>query len=200
MKKKFISINNKEEYDKFLNKLSLYKSIFYFNTRFVVKNSLNDEMIDYIIKGLNLKNRKKRIEYIYDVSCKIIDDSVGKTNICGFKNGKCYVQRKLKDSNCNGCCRKCLYQTNKGCSSKNLSCKLYNCSEVKKRYKVIEFEDLKILRLLSLKNQFLIKSDYFIKREDFLKDLYTFTLTYAAIRIFFRLIRNSILFNLKSRK
>ena len=57
MKKKFISINNKEEYDKFLNKLSLYKSIFYFNTRFVVKNSLNDEMIDYIIKGLNFLSK-----------------------------------------------------------------------------------------------------------------------------------------------
>ena len=102
------------------------------------------------------------------------------------------MQRKLNNGKCNGCCRKCLYQTNKGCPTKNLACKLFNCSEVTSRYDVIKYDDLKLLKLLSLKNQFIIKSDYFSTREDVLKDLYAFTLTYSILRVISRNIRNFI--------
>ena len=57
----------------------------------------------------------------------------------------------------------CKYQTNHGCSTNNLACKLFNCSEVIKRYEVITYKDLKLLKVLSLKNQFIVKSDYFSK-------------------------------------
>ena len=88
-----------------------------------------------------------------------------------------------------------MYQTKSGCPTKNLACKLFNCSYVKSRYEVIKYEDIKLLRLLSLKNRFIIKSDYFSKREDVLKDLYAYTLSYSTIRIVYRLIKNFILFN-----
>lgn len=114
---------------------------------------------------------KKRITYIYDNSCKLVDDNTKNINICGFKNGKCYVQQRLKSVKCNGCCRMCIYQTKRGCPTKNLVCKLFNCSEVASRYDVIKYEDLKLLKLLSLKNRIIIESDYFSKREDVLKDL-----------------------------
>lgn len=192
MRSKTILINNYSDYNKFLKKLNIYKSILYYNTLFVVKNNTNDNMIDYIVNALNIKNRKKRITYIYDNSCKLIDDNNKNINICGFKDDKCYVQRKLKKEKCNGCCRKCLYQTNEGCPTKNLACKLFNCSEVTSRYAVIKYDDLKLLKLLSLKNQFIIKSDYFSTREDVLKDLYAYTLTYSTLRIVYRLFKNNV--------
>ena len=103
MRSKAILINNYSDYNKFLKKLNIYKSILYYNTIFVVKNNINDNMIDYIVNALNIKNRKKRITYIYDSSCKLIDDNTKNSNICGFKNGKCYVQRNLNNEKCNGC-------------------------------------------------------------------------------------------------
>ncbi len=199
MRSKTILINNSNDYNNFLSKINIYKSILYYNTLFVVKNNINDNMINYIINALNIKNRKTRITYIYDISCKLIDDNNKNINVCGFKNNKCYVQRKIKNGKCNGCCRKCLYQTKKGCSTKNLTCKLFNCSEVRKRYKVVEYSDLKLLKVLSLKNQIIIKSDYFSKREDVLKDLYSYTLTYSTLRIVYRLTKNFVKFNRKKK-
>ena len=192
MKSKIITINNCNDYNKFLKKINIYKSILYYNTLFEVKNNINERNIDYITNALNMKNRKKRIEYVYDQSCKLIDWKNKGINICGFENGKCWVQRKIKNGKCNGCCRKCIYQTSNGCSTKNLSCKLFNCTEVRSRYNVIRYNDLKLLRLLSKKNQIIIKSDYFSKREDVLKDLYSYSLIYSTFRIFYRLIRNYI--------
>ena len=192
MKSKIIIINNYNDYNKFLKRINIYKSILYYNTLFEVKNNINEKNIDYITNALNMKNRKKRIEYVYDQSCKLIDRKNQGINICGFENGKCWVQRKIKNGKCNGCCRKCIYQTSNGCSTKNLSCKLFNCTEVRSRYNVIRYNDLKLLRLLSKKNQIIIKSDYFSKREDVLKDLYSYSLIYSTFRIVYRLIRTYI--------
>lgn len=192
MKRKTIVIKSKEDYTKFIKRIILYKSILYINTEFQVeRNQINDKL-QQIIKGLNIKNRCKRITYVYDTTCNIIDSNTKGLNICGFKNNKCYIQQKQNNGKCNGCCRLCKYQNSNGCPTKNLACKLFNCSEVKKRYKTIEYKDLAILKLLSLKNRLIVKSDYFSTREEVLKDLYAYTLTYSILRIFFRSIRNLI--------
>ena len=194
---KKIVISNEKQYNKFLNKLWLYKSIFYKRTYFTIDNKINNINLDYINIALNIKNRKERINYIYNTCCDIIDNKFKGINICGFENSKCYIQRKINNNKCNGCCNKCLYQSNKGCTTKNLSCKLFNCTEVKSRYNVIEYNDLKILKLFSLKNRLLIKSEYFSKKEDVLKDLYSYSIIYATIRIIYRIVRNSIILNNK---
>lgn len=192
MKRKTIVIESKEDYVKFIKRIVLYKSILYINTEFKVKGSKVNDKLQQIIKGLNIKNRHKRITYIYDTACNIIDSNTKGLNICGFKNNKCYIQQKQNNGKCNGCCRLCKYQNSNGCPTKNLACKLFNCSEVKKRYKTIEYKDLDILKLLSQKNRLVVKSDYFSTREDVLKDLYAYTLTYSILRILFRSIRNLI--------
>lgn len=199
MKLKTITINSDKDYKKFIKKIYLYKSILYINTFFKVNNKTNNKDIEYIIYALNIKKRKKRIEYIYNFACDLIDNKFKGINICGFKNGKCHVQQKTK-KNCNGCCRKCLYQSEHGCKTKNLACKLFNCSEVTSRYNVIKYEDLKILKLLSFKNQMIIKSDYFSKYEDVLKDLYSYSLTYSLFRMTYRLIKNYIIFSILNKK
>lgn len=192
MKRKTIVIESKEDYTKFIKRIILYKSILYINTEFKVKGCQVNDKIQQMINGLNIKNRYKRITYVYDTACSIIDSNTKGLNICGFKNNKCYIQQKQNNGKCNGCCRLCKYQNSNGCPTKNLACKLFNCSEVKKRYKTIEYKDLAILKLLSLKNRLIVKSDYFSTREEVLKDLYAYTLTYSILRIFFRSIRNLI--------
>lgn len=190
MKRKTIVIESKEDYTKFIKRIILYKSILYINTEFQVKGCQVNDKIQQMINGLNIKNRYKRITYVYDTACSIIDSNTKGLNVCGFKNNKCYIQQKQNNGKCNGCCRLCKYQNSNGCSTKNLACKLFNCSEVKKRYKTVEYKELDILKLLSLKNRLIIKSDYFATREEVLKDLYAHTLTYSILRILFRSIRN----------
>ena len=66
----------------------------------------------------------------------------------------------------------CIYQGKKRYMTKNLTRKLFTCSEVEKRYKIIKFDDLKILKFLSFRNRIILKHDYFSKREDVINDLY----------------------------
>ena len=183
---KIIKINDEAALDKFYQKLFFYKRFWYKKTTFVLES--NYEELKPIIKALNIKKRKPRITYIDDKACKQIDNHYQNKNICGFKNNKCYVQQKLNNGTINGCCRMCMYQSKKGCQTKNLTCKLFTCSEVEKRCQVIKFDDLKILNLLSLRNRMILKSDYFSKREDVINDLYYGSILIWTIRIVFRMI------------
>ena len=193
---KLIKINNQTALDKFYRKLFFYKSFIFKKTYFTVET--NFEEVKPIINALNIKKRKERIIYIYDEACNQIDKHYQNKNICGFKNNKCYVQQKLQNGTINGCCRMCLYQSAKGCTTKNLTCKLFTCSEVEKRCKVIKFDDLKILNLLSFRNRMILKSDYFSKREDVIKDLYYGSFFLWTIRIVIRMIIN--FYTLKRKK
>lgn len=173
--------------------IPIYKSIFFKFCNFETKS--NDIQDIIVVKALNIKNRKKRITFIYDSTCNYIDNFYNNENICGFKNCQCYIQRKNDKNLKYGCCRKCLYKSDKGCTTKNIACKLFNCSEVSCRRKVITYKDLKILKLLSLRQRTIIKSDFFSLREDVLKDLYSYSIFYSTIRITIRLIRNLIILN-----
>ena len=193
---KLVKINNQTALDKFYRKLFFYKSFIFKKTKFTVET--NFEEVKPIIKALNIKKRKPRITYIYDEACKQIDNHYKNKNICGFKDNKCYVQQKLQNGTINGCCRMCMYQSAKGCTTKNLTCKLFTCSEVEKRCKVIKFNDLKIINLLSFRNRMILKSDYFSKREDVIKDLYYGSFFLWTIRIVIRMIIN--FYTLKRKK
>lgn len=177
-----IKIENKKALDKFYHRLFFYKHCKNIET--------NYKELKSIIKAINIKKRKEKITYIYDEACKQIDNHYKNKDICGFKNNKCYVQQKLNNGNINGCCRMCIYQSTKGCMTKNLTCKLFTCSEVEKRCKIIKFDDLKILKLLSFRNRLILKHDYFSKREDVINDLYYGSIILWTLRIIIRLINN----------
>lgn len=186
-----ILLNSEENRNKFIRLLPFYKSLFFFYTKFECSNYIN-ENDKYLISALNIKNRKKRITFIYDKACTILDDSIPKKNICGFSNLKCGLHKCNKLNYNYGCCRKCRYVTDSGCPSSNLACKLFNCSYVKKRYKPLSFKNLDILKLLSLKNRIIVQNDYFSLREDVLKDLYSYSFILSGVRIIIRLLKNYI--------
>ncbi len=200
MKTKEISIKTEQDYKKFIKRLNLYKRIFYYNRYFEVNTAIHQNEIKPMVTALNIKHRKDRIRYIYDSSCHLIDKKYERCDTCGFVNNQCYVQRKLQNNKCNGCCRRCLYQSPNGCRTKNLTCKLFNCSEVRERYDVVQYRDLNILKLFSLKNRIIIQSDYFSSREDVLKDLYSYSILYSGIRIIYRFIKTQIILGKRKRR
>ena len=146
------------------------------------------------IEALNIKNRKKRITFIYDKCCELIDQKNSKRNICGFNCNKCYTGVT------NGCCRMCMYQSDKGCTTSNLTCKLFYCNKVKEKHDVNTFDDLELLKLLNLKQKYFFKLNYFRKREDYLKDLYSYSFIYTSLRIILHQIKKLIIVKKKSIK
>ena len=181
---KRIVINNKEDLDKFYDRLFIYRSVLFLFTKFESDN----KEIEKIINALNIKRRYKRIEYVYDEACKQIDDynNTLSKNICGFKNDCCRTNTKY------GCCRKCFNLGNKGCTTSNLTCKLYFCHKVCEKYKVLTYDDIKILKCLSFRNKIIIHHNYFTKREDYLIDLYIGSILILFIRYFYRCIKHKI--------
>ena len=176
-----IVINSDKDLNKFYKRLKYYKYLFF------IKFESDNKVIQDIITSLNIKNRNKRITYIYDYCCKFIDNYWKDINYCGFKCNKCYCQYDSKYTN--GCCRLCKYQSKSGCTTSNLTCKFYYCTEVLKRHKVLTINDLKILKLYSFRQRIIIKHSYFNSREDVLFDL-----KYSLIIVFaFKLIIKNII-------
>ncbi len=185
--KEFIIKNPNE----FYTKLSSYKNFWYKNTEF--KSDIKDRDLQAIIKALNIKKRNKRIEYIYDYAIQYIDEFYANKNICKFKNNKCLMQQgKDAKLSFNGCCRVCALQTKDGCKTQNLTCKLFFCDKVRKECKTLKFKDIKIFKLLSLRQRIMILDNYFATKEEFLIDLKSGLLIVFFIGLLKRIFRNAI--------
>ena len=57
-----------------------------------------------------IKDKEERYSKLYDLICDYLDEEFIVRNVCGFKNNQCYMQRKLKNNEVNGCCRMCIHQ------------------------------------------------------------------------------------------
>ena len=85
---KTIEITNK---DQFFKDIFWYKKPWYRNT--VFKSNIQDEQLQYAIEALNIKKRNRRIEFVYDAICKLLDDYYGDEIVVSTQDGK-YVSRK----------------------------------------------------------------------------------------------------------
>lgn len=194
MKKKKILIET-DNVNEIYKKYKKYKAFIYKNTEFIYTGEIQE--IKDIIEALNKKTRLQKLAYIYDKSCEQIDKKFEGENICGFQCNQCIAQRKHNLKEKNGCCRVCRLQTSTGCSSKNLTCKLFFCDEVKNKYEVITFKDLKLLKLLTRRQRLILKFDLFSTREEVLTDLYIGFVTIASFRELYMLIKTSLFWILK---
>ena len=197
MKKKLI-IDTKNDLKKFYKRLWLYRSFMYKGVTFELDSDKYD--ISNFVSALNIKNRRKRIEYIYDCACNEIDKFYDGKNVCGFKDNQCYVQRKLKNNKINGCCRICIHQNNKGCITRNLACKLFFCSEAKKRHKVLTIKDIKIFKILTIRQRYIMSTDYFNSREEVINDLYIGSIIVVVFKYLYRMLKKTIIRIKKKRK
>ena len=173
----------------FYKRLWLYKSFLFRKTYFETDIS----EIKSLISALNIKNRKRRITYIYDYACDEVDNYWKDKNPCCFKNGKCLSQQKSGCKHKNGCCRRCVYQSNNGCTTSNLTCKFFYCTYVSSKYKLLTIHDIKILKLLTLRQKTILKHDFFSSREEVLGDLYIGSVFIFIVRLLFRyLVKNIV--------
>ena len=172
------------------SKMFLYKTFFYRWINFTTE-STNEEVIN-IINALNIKNRFKRVEFIYDYCCKKLDSFYEGKNICEFKDNKCIVQQGPNCKFCNGCCRLCRFQTTSGCQTSNLSCKLFYCDTIQNKHTTIKYKDLKILKLLSLRQKMIVNDNFFAHRKEFLLELKVNSITFWAVRMLIRIVKNAI--------
>ncbi|MBR3362721.1 MAG: hypothetical protein IKG40_02215 [Bacilli bacterium] len=163
--------------------LFLYRSILFKFIKFETK----DKNLKPIVKALNIKNKKQRIEYIYDEAIKIINNYYS-DDLCKFIDNKCIAARKYKKDKINGCCRLCIHQNSKGCKVNNLSCKLFYCKAALENIKKLNIDEIAILKCLNKRQRFILKSDYFSTREEVINDLY-YGIIIATIRISYRLIK-----------
>ena len=146
----------------------------------LVKFKTNKKEYKKIATALNIRDKKERIEYIYDEAIKEIDKYYSK-DLCKFKEGRCIYQRYLKTNRVNGCCRSCHLSTDRGCPTTNLPCKMIYCDYVLKNIKKLYYKDIKILKCLSLKQQILLRSNFYSTKEEIIKDL-KYGAIYSCIR------------------
>lgn len=163
--------------------LFLYKSFLFKRVFFTTKN----KELKKIAKGLNIKKRRKRIEYIYNEAIREINSYYAK-DLCDFKNNQCIAQRLSGRSDVNGCCiSNCPNFGDKGCVTINLTCKLIYCKSALGNIKRLKFRNIKILKLLSIAQRIILRTDFFSSREEIISDLY-----YGLIIYGFRCVKKEL--------
>lgn len=176
---KFIKKNDKKRKDVIINtNLDLEKD-----------EKENGQMLTLIsaLNACKIREKKKRIEYIYMSACKYLDNEFINNNICEFSNDICLGKKKYSMKN--GCCHEykmknilypkdiqlCKYQKDKHCTADCLGCKVYVCDEVKKKgYKYTYYNVPLIRYFFNAKQKIIIRCSLFKNKEQILKKLYFF--------------------------
>ena len=130
----------------------------------------------YLITSYNIKDKRERYSYIYDVVCNELDRRFNKLNLCDFKDSKCIRKRNLvgryEDNTLNyGCCftkgRVCEYLSCKSCNIASIGCKFFTCNYLKRRGINYKPNDFLIIRKFYSKRDIRIINNYiYTTKED----------------------------------
>lgn len=149
----------------------LYKNKYY------TKACNNDVMqLTQVIEALNIKDKKARLNYVYDKACEVLDSDFYGKNVCEFENNRCLKDRTYKHS-CNGCCqsrdgsKRCMYLKKHRCEIACLACKFHICSHLRKKGIRYRVNDVLVLRyLLNWKQKVIVYLDFFKPKEQVVND------------------------------
>lgn len=130
-----------KDYKKMKRIIRKDKEDYHYKVDFPIKDYPYDTKEFWLIKiveALNIKDIEKRYTYIYEEMCNILDNISHK--VCDFKCDKCYGNRSGKCfATINGCCyfhkKPCPYLVNSVCQHRSISCKIFICEPVEKKYK-----------------------------------------------------------------
>lgn len=149
----------------------------------LIKSNGDKEFENDVISCINAalcKNRKERIEYIYDAVCSYLDEEFRKNNYCDFKNDVCKAKRNCKEVVKMGCCHKvknllkgklveCPLLKNKTCSTSCITCKLFTCDAIDRKFKL---KDIPLINIyFDPIQKFIIKTSFFTTRETIINRL-----------------------------
>ncbi len=138
--------------------------------------------IYHIEKAINIKDKKQRYEYIYDVVCNYLDESFQKGNLCEFINNQCLSDRNKKFKKSCGCCCEnnnnlCEYLENDHCTIKCISCKLFTCPALKRNRIKFRIKDIPLLNyFFNLRQKEVLVYTFFTPKEKIIEKLIKFRL------------------------
>ena len=130
------------------------------------------------------KNKKDKYNYIYEKTCKILDNEFYAKNLCEFKNNRC-IEKRNSNYIC-GCCRhyknifskqliKCEYLINKRCKAKCISCKMFTCSSLEKKGIKFKISDFYLIsNYFNVIQKLIVKYSYYTPKEKIIKRLLKF--------------------------
>ena len=132
-------IKNTKKLIKMCDKKNLELKIIYNGKELTKKDLKNENLRDIysIMIAINIKDKYKRYEYIYDTVCSYLDEKI-KEDYCMFKCDMCIRDRLKNNNHKNGCCEckgrgKCKYLIDSKCTLGNcMACKLFTCHTLKK--------------------------------------------------------------------
>lgn len=173
---------NSDNINKFYKKIWMYNFYSILKKNIVINycgkeyKSIKDcpkEIADILkcIEILNEREKRKRLELIYDYSCEYLDKEFINKNLCGFKNNMCACNRcKPKELQLSSCCESektriiCEHfdKKNKVCKIKSLGCKLFTCPFLHRqgiKYPMRKIPYLKYF--LSIRQKLIAKSSTF---------------------------------------
>ncbi len=115
---------------------------------------------------MDLKRLSAEYSHIYNEADKLFK----KHNPCQFKNGQCISNRTPPQlhSPQNGCCGGCKRLGSNGCKVKSLGCKLFACSNIKRRSKEC-FEKIMQLRIQARETLGLFSLDCYMPKYIFME-------------------------------
>lgn len=143
-----------------------------------IKDNKEVRQVSLLVEALNIKNKKKRLDFIYEKTCELLDDDFYGKNICEFKNNKC-IHDRLHNASCNGCCmnndgtKMCKYLDKGRCKIKCLACKFHICYCIRQKGYKCKINDIYMLKYLyNWKQKIIIYNDFFMTKEEVLNDVY----------------------------
>ncbi len=133
----------------------------------------NNPLLINLQKIINSKSKKEKYELIYDYICDYLDEKMKANNYCDFIDGRCVANRKgYSVHDIDGCCYNkktglCKRLVNNQCTTKNVSCKLFFCEYLVKKYLLIKPNDIpQIKYFLNCKQKEIIVHSFFKTREE----------------------------------
>ena len=135
--------------------------------------------LEMIKTAINIKDREKRYNYIYDTVCKILDDRICTENYCEFENDVCIRFKKENPNHKNGCCEwkgrgKCKYLINSECTMKTcMACKLFTCPFLYKEKGIRQrINDYVLIKYFFNRNQkYILECSFWTPKEIVMKRL-----------------------------
>ncbi len=179
-------INGKYKIPRFIRFKAKKDTIFKVERQEKMSNK-EDIQVSLLVEALNIKDKRKRLEFVYDKSCELLDNDFYGCNLCEFKNNRCMHDR-IHAKSMDGCCRsnddkkKCPYIKNHRCTIKCLACKFHICYLLRKKGYKYRVNDIYLLKYLyNWKQKIIIYNDFFMTKEEVLKDVYRNSIIYWAL-------------------
>ena len=151
----------------------------------IITSSFENNNVINMYNSINaflIFDKKKKFNFLYDTVCDYLDSEFVKNNYCDFKDNICIAKRNhLSKRKEMGCCYRftgfmgsgkmvlCDKLGDKGCLDKCITCKLFTCKYLKKKFKIKEICLLDYF--FNPIQKFIIKISYFKTKDKIMKKL-----------------------------